>query len=608
MFDKNNKKGKIGDVLVEKKLITKQDLLESLNIQKSYGSKVGKVLMGEGKIRAFQFYRALAEQLGMEFVDLNEEPCDEVLIETDERENYLRFHAVPWKKDDKTIIIATSDMTPEMEYWAESKYGNVDYIITSSFDIFRTVQEFFAKEDDEEAREKLWKESPEKSAKYLFSTSLGRNIILASISLFIAALFSNIILKTIFIVFNIFYLSTLLCKILFFFTGALAEKYNKKKKADVEILDERALPVYTLLVPLYKEKRTTISGLVDAIRRLDYPKSHLDVKLIIEEDDNKTLFNIKEIEPESYFEVIKVPYSEPRTKPKACNYALKFARGDYVAIYDAEDRPDPQQLRKVLARFQASDENVVCVQSRLNYYNRNENVLTKMFSLEYSSWFNFMLPGLEYMKMPIPLGGTSNHFNKNKLEELGAWDPYNVTEDADLGIRLAQSGYKTSMIDSTTLEESPVSLGGWIKQRSRWIKGYMQTYIVHSRNTPKIIEHFGISGFLGFLFFVGAPSLVFLTIPVILFLAVFSLYHGISYPDWFMQIAMINLFGGILIHAMIAMIVIARDKWWNLSLYAFVFPFYWILHSIASFKALWQLIAKPHYWEKTEHGVSKHCS
>ena len=211
-----------------------------------------------------------------------------------------------------------------------------------------------------------------------------------------------------------------------------------------------------------------------------------------------------------YFELIIVPHSLPRTKAKACNYAMCFAKGKYVVIYDADDKPDRLQLKKALIEFDKGDDKLACVQARLNYYNSNYNLLTKFFSLEYVHWFYYLLPGLEKMHMPIPLGGSSNHFLVKALKKAFLWDAYNITEDADLGLRLAHMGYKTKVIDSETLEESPTNVFAWIKQRARWIKGYMQTYVVCSKNMT------GFRQILLLNLFVGSTAFIFFTTPFLL--------------------------------------------------------------------------------------------
>ncbi len=592
---------RIGETLVADKLISNSDLDEALLLQKKYGSKVGNILLGEGKLRSFDLYRSLAKRLGLDFVNLMEEKADPILLESDERCNYISLKVVPWQKQGKIIILATPEITPDLEKWASNKYKYYSYVITSTFDIHWTVQKNFVPEDDGDARELLWQKNPEQSAKELFPSSTKWHALFIGVLISLSVLFFDSFVSVIFIAINIFYAASLIFKIMFFGTGYML-KANDARDEEFLISDSN-LPIYTILVPLYKEKRITIEGLINSIRNFDYPKSKLDVKLIVESDDLDTIEHIKEINCESFFEIIRVPYSLPRTKPKACNYAIKFARGEFVTIYDAEDRPDYQQLKKALIRFKNCDENIVCVQAKLNYYNRKENLLTRLFSIEYSAWFNFMLPGLEAMNLPIPLGGTSNHFKIDVLRELYAWDPYNVTEDADLGIRLAQKGYKTSIIDSTTYEEAPITISGWIGQRSRWIKGYMQTYIVHMRRPVELCKMLGVRGLFGFLFFVGAPSLVFITMPLILVFSLVSAFELFSLPSWFFYLALFNFIGGVVTHISIALIVLLKERWVGMIPCIFLFPFYWIFHSIASFKAVWQLITKPHYWEKTEHGL-----
>ena len=180
-----------------------------------------------------------------------------------------------------------------------------------------------------------------------------------------------------------------------------------------------------------------------------------------------------------YIHVIKVPVSFPRTKPKAMNYAISYVKGEYLCVYDAEDRPDSDQLLKALQAFKELSQEYACVQARLNFYNPNENMLTSFFSIEYSLWFEYLLKGLNLYELPITLGGTSNHFKVSALEKIGYWDAYNVTEDADLGIRLYSNGYKVHIIDSETLEEAPIGLFNWLAQRTRWIKGFIVFFVCH---------------------------------------------------------------------------------------------------------------------------------
>jgi len=366
------------------------------------------------------------------------------------------------------------------------------------------------------------------------------------------------------------------------------------------------LPIYTILIPLYREKNT-IKTLLKAISHFDYPQEKLDVKLVLEEDDKETINYVTSLKNIYNFHEIIVPNSQPRTKPKACNYALQFAKGKYVTVFDAEDVPKKFQLKQIIYKFRNSNEKLICIQAQLNYYNRKENWLTKMFSIEYSGWFDFMIKGLDYLGLPIPLGGTSNHFKTEKLQELGGWDAYNVTEDADLGIRIARFGYECSTITAETMEEAPFTLNSWIKQRSRWIKGYIQTYFVHMKNPQKLLEEIGLKRFIGFQVFIGGTFFVFFTlIPMlILSILIWISFFNIEIHRVFKYLSFTNFLISFLFMIISSFYITRFRNWSGMFFVILLFPFYWGLHCIASFKALSQIISrKSYFWEKTEHGKS----
>lgn len=248
---------------------------------------------------------------------------------------------------------------------------------------------------------------------------------------------------------------------------------SDSKKAEVIVDPGGSLPPYTLLVPLYRES-SVAAGLVDALLALDYPAGQLQILFITEADDDDTRMTLLGAGLQKHMQVITVPDGAPRTKPRALNYGLTFARGEFVGIYDAEDVPDPGQLRAAVAAFQRASPETACLQARLSIYNPGRNVLTRQFTLEYAALFDGILPALEKLGLPLPLGGTSNHFRRCDLERAGAWDPFNVTEDADLGMRLARAQKRVAMLDSVTWEEAPDTIAAWLAQRTRWIKGWMQ--------------------------------------------------------------------------------------------------------------------------------------
>ena len=229
--------------------------------------------------------------------------------------------------------------------------------------------------------------------------------------------------------------------------------------------------------------------LAQALRELDYPLGKLDIKIVLEAEDTETIEAARKLGLEGVFEVIRVPPSQPQTKPKACNFALRF-RARRISSSSTTPRTSRSQIScaRWSATFRRAPPEVACLQCRLNYYNADENWLSRMFTLDYSLWFDLMLPGLERLNIPIPLGGTSNHFKIEVLRELHAWDPFNVTEDADLGIRLYEKGYRVAIVDSTTYEEASCHVRNWVRQRSRWLKGYMQTLLVHTRRPLQLMR------------------------------------------------------------------------------------------------------------------------
>jgi cellulose synthase/poly-beta-1,6-N-acetylglucosamine synthase-like glycosyltransferase len=367
------------------------------------------------------------------------------------------------------------------------------------------------------------------------------------------------------------------------------------------------LPMYTILVPMYREA-AVVPKLLRALVELDYPAHKLDILLICEEDDEETAPAIAQEELGSQFRLIVVPDAQPKTKPKACNYALEFARGEIVVIFDAEDRPEPDQLRRVLAVFEQVDDNVACVQARLAYWNWNTNLLTRWFAIEYTMWFDLILPGLEQVNAPVPLGGTSNHFHADVLRQLGGWDPYSVTEDADLGIRLHKRGYRTVNVDSSTREEASSQPRNWIRQRSRWMKGHLQTWLVHNRNPRRTIRELGWKPYIAFQLLIGMGVLTALLNPfywtIILIWAVTQsgVIHQ-EFPSVLDYFAALNLLVWNFAFVYAAAVGVARRRAWALVFYAFISPLYWVLLSWATWKGALQLITKPFYWEKTIHGV-----
>ncbi len=367
---------------------------------------------------------------------------------------------------------------------------------------------------------------------------------------------------------------------------------------------DKDLPVITVLIPLYKEQ-AAIPHLVRAMADLDYPAEKLDIKILLEQDDEASIDAARREFRAPYYDLILVPPLGPRTKPKACNHGLWTARGSYVVIYDAEDRPEPDQLKKAIAAFDREGPRLACVQARLNYFNRNKNWLTRLFAIEYALLFDFILPGLTAIKAPIPLGGTSNFFRTDALLSVGGWDAHNVTEDADLGIRLARAGFQTAMISSTTWEEAVCKPLPWLRQRSRWTKGYMQTWLVHMRASfdPLYQPSWLFAASLHLL--VAGVAITGLVNPI--FWAVFAasltglIDVSTLFPPAIAVLAGFSFLVGNFFHLYLYLAAPMRRRWYGLLGFGLLAPIYWVMQSIGAWMALWQFITKPFYWEKTNH-------
>ncbi len=375
--------------------------------------------------------------------------------------------------------------------------------------------------------------------------------------------------------------------------------------------DDKALPLYSIVAAVYDEA-DSVPALVEALKQIDYPKERLDIKIVVERDDTLTRDALHRLKLAAPFEVIVAPSAGPRTKPKALNAALPFVRGQYVVVYDAEDRPEPAQLRIALAAFQAGSERLACVQARLTIDNTADSWLTRLFTAEYAGLFDVFLPGLAAFRMPLPLGGTSNHFHTAILREIGGWDPFNVTEDADLGIRLARFGLHTTIIPSSTYEEAPSRLTAWVRQRTRWFKGYLQTWAVHMHNPLKLWYDLGPSGFLVFQMVVGGAVLAALVHGIFAAVLAWQLASGLFWSAksgvfemMFVGLYVTTLTTGYVLSALLGFIGLSRRRALGSAWYLIFTPFYWLLLSVAAWRAVFQLISAPYRWEKTQHGLAR---
>lgn len=372
------------------------------------------------------------------------------------------------------------------------------------------------------------------------------------------------------------------------------------------------LPLYTVLVPLRREGKM-LPVLLERLAAIDYPAERLEVLLLVESDDDETHDALGDCYLPPHIRPITVPPGKPGTKPRALNVGLARARGEYIVVYDAEDRPEPDQLRKAVAAFRALPRRTICLQARLSFYNSQQSLLTRLFTVDYVLWYDALLPGLTRGGACVPLGGTSNHFRIEALRRLGGWDPFNVTEDCDLGVRIARAGLQVAMLDSTTWEEAVTRVQPWVRQRSRWVKGYLQTYLVHMRHPIRLWREMGTRGFVDFQSLVGGSCFALLSNPLMWALTltyVFGKGAAIAeqihtlFPPALYYLALLCLVVGNFTFFYVNLYICVRHGYEELTRYALLSPLYWVLMSIGAWAGLLSLVRHPHYWAKTVHGES----
>jgi len=614
------KKTLLGDELVKRGLITQAQLDTALELQKRSGGRLGDILLYQEAISEENLYRTLADlmqmgRLGSERLgdDLTALPYDMA----------LRLKAVIVDEAASYVLVAAEDqLKPEEIQELEAFTGrHVEQVLASGHEFFSCFEKAYRARESHESVFGLYESQPENSAIVTFTSA--QIVLMLSLVLVIGVagfVFNREkTLLILMIVFQTIYLLMAAAKFYIVMRGTRKDGQLRFSQKEVDAIDEHDLPVYTILIPVYKEKEV-IHHLLRRIEAMDYPKYKLDVRILLEEDDTETIEAVQNMRLPNYFIPIVVPYSQPKTKPKACNYGLIGCKGEYVVIYDAEDRPEPDQLKKAYLAFQRLPKDYVCVQAKLNYFNSRENWLTKLFTQEYSMWFELLLVGIMQVNIPIPLGGTSNHFKTSFLKIVGGWDPFNVTEDADLGIRLYKHGCRTAVIDSRTWEEANCNLHNWVRQRSRWIKGYMQTFFVHMRHPWTFMRQIGAKGMAGYFAMIfGTPFLPLINPFFWLLLILWIVFHPYwvesLFPGLLYYVAAAQLIAGNFMFVYMNMVgtyFVIRDCAlkkqqpfsYGMIRYALLTPLYWVFMSIAAYKALFQLLVRPFYWEKTVHGLS----
>jgi glycosyltransferase XagB len=602
---------RLGRILVARGLATAEQVEAALAEQERTGSSIGSILVHAGVVDEQTMIEVVAQQLELPVAKLSEyEPDREALAIIPEHEA-RELRCVPLATDDRAVYIV-SDRALDDETRARLQSHTpltLRLLLAPRNDIDELLRRINSEAYTATATTALLRQSPEDCASRVV-TKAQRNVFIGLAVVIVASLVAFPIptLVTLVSLASVFYTLASLYKLKLVYSSLGHDAEVDITAEEIAALDERTLPVYTILVPLFKEA-AVIPKLVGGVSGLNYPKTKLDVRLLCEEGDDETIDAIRELNLPPHFRLVIVPDSQPKTKPKACNFGLLQAEGEYVVIYDAEDQPDPDQLKRVVIAFRKLPESVTCVQCKLNYFNQEQNTLTRWFAAEYSFHFDLLLPGLDKAGVPIPLGGTSNHFITERLIELAAWDPFNVTEDADLGIRLHKAGYETVIVDSTTLEEANSQVENWINQRSRWIKGYIQTWLVHMRHPIRLCREIGFKSWASFQLIIGG-TFIFLLNPIFWLLTTVFLVTQANlirevFPGVVFYMAAAQLFIGNFAFVYLSVAGALDRGLFSLVKYALVTPVYWGLMSVAAWKGFLQLFTNPFYWEKTQHGLDQ---
>ena len=544
-------------------------------------------------------YRLLARETGFGLADLTE-PADVRLIDRLGALTCLTEGLLPWRQVGATtmVVAASPEAFAQNRQLLTQTFGRVQPALAPAATIEGCIRAARGPELARRAETRVAEALSCRNFPKLFSGDEAA-VILAVAAL--TCLMVPALLATLTVIAMVSLLASMALKIAAFAASLTAPP----KPIPAPLPSIGPQPVVSIIVALYHEA-TIAPRLIRRLGKLTYPKDLLDIVLVVEEDDTLTRAALTKAQLPPWMRVIVAPEGRVKTKPRALNFALDFCHGSIVGVYDAEDAPEPDQIGKVAQTFAAADPRVVCLQGALDFYNPGTNWLARCFTMEYASWFRAMLPGLERLNLPIPLGGTTLFFRRAALERLGGWDAWNVTEDADLGLRLVRDGYYTQILPTTTFEEANCRALPWTRQRSRWVKGYMMTYLTHMRRPVALWRDLGPWKFAGMQVLYLGSILQGLLAPVLWTWWLLSL--GVPHP-------LGTMLSPTLVHTGVALFVLSELANFALGLlglkrsghkinplWLLTLPVYFPLQSLAAWKALWEVLHLPFYWDKTSHG------
>ncbi|MBU2935342.1 MULTISPECIES: glycosyltransferase family 2 protein [Pacificibacter] len=591
-------------MLVDIGALTPQDLVRATAMRQRHDARIGDILLAHGMVNETTLYAVLAKQYGAEVANFDAYAADVRLIDTFGADACLRQGVLPWRRVGSTVLIAScrpeqfEDMRPRLT----ALFGPVRMAVASETTMHDALMQ--------SRQRKLAKAAETRVAAH----ESCRELDIARLTRVLSAIGFVIIATTIAFPHAMFFALVCWAILVLVVTSVLklaaavaqARLSQKRQSTFSTIRRVQKLPTVSVMVPLFHERE--IAGrLVKRLSKLTYPRELLDICLVVEEDDTITQDAVARTDLPRWMRMIVVPRGGVKTKPRALNFALDFCRGTIIGIYDAEDAPERDQIHKVAHHFAQAPPDVACVQGILDFYNARTNWLARCFTVEYASWFRIILPGYERLGLVVPLGGTTLFFRREAIEKLGGWDAHNVTEDADLGIRLARHGYRTELIRTVTDEEANCRLWPWVKQRSRWLKGYAMTWAMHMRNPRKLLADLGWWKFFGVqVLFFGALS-NFLLAPLLW--SFWSMPLGLHHPlqdvvpnGIFLALGALFLMSEVITVA-IGMLATSTPKHKGLWKWVPTLHFYYPLGTLAAIKGLWEVVTRPYYWDKTAHGL-----
>lgn len=599
----------LGRILVNEGVISQNDLVHSLNLQRHIDAPLGAILVSEGLASQDDVLRMLSHQHNVPIADMDADPADPRLGGRLPSPLCLKYNVVPWSTMGDTLLVATNrpEQFDQLRICLGPMGRRMLPVLVDEQKIRRQISALYGTELAQKAAARV---PAVESCRGMKGTARWRNsvagmlVLTCLLLLLLAPLWSLTVAMM--LTFITLIMSTAL-KLAACIAQVCAPRQSHLSTARTQA-DAFPLPQVSVLVPLLKEQE--IAGkLIQRLSRLTYPKSLLEVVLVLEADDEVTRDTIARTEMPPWINVIEVPGANGlKTKPRALNYALDFCRGSIIGVWDAEDAPEPDQIEKVVTRFNHAPANVACLQGVLDYYNARTNWISRCFTIEYATWWRVILPGVARLGLVIPLGGTTLFFRRSILEKLSGWDAHNVTEDADLGIRLARHGYVTELIPTVTFEEANCRAWPWVKQRSRWLKGFLITWMVHMRSPGALMRDLGFIRFLGVQTLLLATFVQFACAPLLWsFWIAFAGYPhpvGLVLGMPVLQAMAVAFLASEVINLSISAIAVSHRSHRHLMGYVFTLPLYFPMAAMSAYKALKELVAEPFYWDKTEHGIA----